>query len=452
MEYDEVAADKADEVYYAWVKQICTRENLEKLGSLVAKVRSGKKAQSMELEKGAFNACFVFRYEDQHLDTVIRFPQPGRVRFPDEKVEKEVAVMCFVKTHTTIPVPKILEHGKCEFGPYIIMEYVHGNKLSMGLQISEDNAALKEDIDDDKLKKVYRQMADVMVELSRINFPRIGSITDDGTVNGRPLTEDMVFLAEQGNVQPSIQAGKTFSSTRNYLKFLTTQLLHHLETQRHGFIKDEVDCRRKYIARCIFQNIVDSLRPKGRFGRIAPSRLFRPKCRSHLACDDFRPTNVLVDENLQIKAVIDWEFCYAAPAEFGQVAPWWLLLQRPENFQPNLQSFETAFRSKLPLFLEALSESEALAMSRGRLRQSQRTSEKMKKDMENDLELFWIIYAAQNSYAFDRVYWTFIHYRHFKTEREEELLNLLTDEQRKKLPLFVHGKLEDTKIPGLAEW
>jgi hypothetical protein len=35
-----------------------------------------------------------------------------------------------------------------------------------------------------------------------------------------------------------------------------------------------------------------------------------------LWCDDFRPANVLLNEDMRIAGVVDWEFTYAAPVEF----------------------------------------------------------------------------------------------------------------------------------------
>lgn len=40
-----------------------------------------------------------------------------------------------------------------------------------------------------------------------------------------------------------------------------------------------------------------------------------------LWCDNFRPANVLVDKDANIAAAIDWEFSYAAPADFFFVPP-----------------------------------------------------------------------------------------------------------------------------------
>ncbi|OAX76997.1 hypothetical protein ACJ72_08709, partial [Emergomyces africanus] len=58
-----------------------------------------------------------------------------------------------------------------------------------------------------------------------------------------------------------------------------------------------------------------------------------------LFCDDFRPSNVIVNEDLNIRGVIDWEFCYAAPVEFAHCSPWWLLLAPPDDWISGLDVF-----------------------------------------------------------------------------------------------------------------
>jgi hypothetical protein len=43
-----------------------------------------------------------------------------------------------------------------------------------------------------------------------------------------------------------------------------------------------------------------------------------------------------MDENLKLAGVVDWEFTYAAPAEFSYAPPWWLLIEKPVcDFRPS---------------------------------------------------------------------------------------------------------------------
>jgi hypothetical protein len=48
---------------------------------------------------------------------IIRFPQPGNIRFPEEKIRKEVAIMRYIADKTSIPVPFVLHYGMGDEGP-----------------------------------------------------------------------------------------------------------------------------------------------------------------------------------------------------------------------------------------------------------------------------------------------------------------------------------------------
>jgi hypothetical protein len=50
-----------------------------------------------------------------------------------------------------------------------------------------------------------------------------------------------------------------------------------------------------------------------------------------LVCDDFQPTNTIVnnEQDLKIVAVIDWEWSYTAPVQLANSTPSWLLIESP---------------------------------------------------------------------------------------------------------------------------
>ena len=81
------------------------------------------------LSNGAFNISYRVTYAKGHR-VLARFIALGRVIARDEKVQDEVAIMKYVAEHTTIPVPKVLGHGKCAVGPYVVMSFIEGNSLS----------------------------------------------------------------------------------------------------------------------------------------------------------------------------------------------------------------------------------------------------------------------------------------------------------------------------------
>ena len=144
---------------------------------------------------------------------MMRFPIPGAVMHRDTKVRHEVAVMEYLYKKTSIPVPKIVAWGTEEenifpsVGPFIIMENVEGRPLYdvlRGVPIDEvfrkrtadefleelaqkaankegDNELLSPDVDDNTLAKIYRQMANVYLELAEHDFDMIGSLSRTST-------------------------------------------------------------------------------------------------------------------------------------------------------------------------------------------------------------------------------------------------------------------------------
>ncbi|ODH28274.1 hypothetical protein ACO22_03960 [Paracoccidioides brasiliensis] len=144
-----------------------------------------------------------------------------------------------------------------------------------------------------------------------------------------------------------------------YFQQLAEQQFLHLKYQRNDAITDEDDCRKKYVARCLFRQIAQRvLVQHGRF---------------YLYCDDLRPSNVLVTESdLRVTGVIDWEYTYVAPAEFTYSAPWWLLFESPEAW--DLDNFMDRYRPRLELFLKELRVHEDEQIRQGSLKESQRLS------------------------------------------------------------------------------
>jgi hypothetical protein len=136
----------------------------------------------------------------------------------------------------------------------------------------------------------------------------------------------------------------------------------------------------------------------------------------------------------RLKGVIDWEFTYAAPVEFSAVPPWWLLVRRPEDWPSGLVAWASEYEARLPVFLSALRRYEDEAAGTNPSLHTARLSVEMEKHWLSGY--FWIVYAAQRSFAFDDIYWTFIHelfYR--KTEltaqaKWQSCVEYLTAEER----------------------
>lgn len=132
-----------------------------------------------------------------------------------------------------------------------------------------------------------------------------------------------------------------------------------------------------------------------------------------------------------------------APAELTYVAPWWLLLQSPEDWESDLTELLACYTPRLHLFLEDLGECEADNVKDGTLLDSQCLSGRMKQSMENGF--FWLCLAARYSSMFDEIYWIFIdkmYYGPFVSI--EERLKLSSEEKRSGLDEFVRIKMEQS--------
>lgn len=239
-------------------------------------------------------------------------------------------VIDYLREHTTIPVPRVLSWGFAEESPqqlglFIIMDFAEGKSLASLLkqptENDEQDIILDPEIDEAKLQLVYNQIADYMLQLSQLTFPRIGAISKDSksgewVVSGRPLTYNMNELATVAGYPVDAFPTTPFDCASDYFTAIANEHLTHLETHRN-VATTKTGAQWRFSARCFFKKLIS----KYRVDNTSSFTLF---------CDDLRLSNMLADpETLLITAVIDFEFTNAMPAQFAQDPPWWLLLAPP---------------------------------------------------------------------------------------------------------------------------
>ncbi|CAD6454133.1 29effb58-6cc6-4fe2-8117-77e55d72f4ca [Sclerotinia trifoliorum] len=286
---------------------------------------------------------------------------------------------------------------------------------------------LDSNVSEQKLKILYSEMAGIVLEMSKPEFTHIGSLvqTENGYAIGRrPLTKYVNELAMKANLAPQHfpTSNSIYTTSVGYFGSLVEQHMAQLRNQRNDCVKDEDDCKKKYIARCLMLRISHYIAMKYSTG---PFRLF---------CEDFRPSNIIANtEPFHINAVIDLEFTYAAPAAFTYSAPWWLLLQNPEEWELDLKgTFLPRYKPRLRLFLEALREVEEEQIKSEKLLEDQRLSGHMEKSMENGV--FWFCLAIKNSQMFDDVYWTFLDEMFFgPLDKLEDRIQFLSEDEKNEL-------------------
>ena len=391
----------------------------------------------------------------------------GDVKFPDEKVRYEVATMQYIAAKTTIPVPKIHHCGTSEenplnLGPFIIMDYVeHDMNLSDLINdpaLEEDDShRLNPNIDLGQLETIYRQMANVLLQLSRLSFPRIGSLIkgsedEDFEVAGRPLIQNMNHLVEFSGIVPSLLPSKPYETAQEWYCAMADMHLAQLVFQHNDAVEDEDDARDKYVARILFRRLACSGKLAAGFG----DNTQQPSLTHFtLFSEDLRPSNVLIDKDVHFASVIDWEFAYAAPAQFSADPPWWLILRHPEYWPDGYDAWLETYEPRLEFFLKILEEEEQKLRnaSPGETSDGPALSERMRQSWED--KTWMISYAARRSYALDFLYWRFLDSRFFgpnEVADHHARIELLTDEEKSMMEDLVKVKKEESTERILPEW
>lgn len=81
--------------------------------------------------------------------------------------------MRLLREKPTIPVPKVHGWGfsdvnPFDLGPFIIMDYIEGHPLGTLWENPNHDRLLRLNIDEQDLRKVYRQISRYLLELSRL--------------------------------------------------------------------------------------------------------------------------------------------------------------------------------------------------------------------------------------------------------------------------------------------
>ncbi|KAG2411759.1 hypothetical protein HFD88_009315 [Aspergillus terreus] len=401
MHYDDAAWEKSEEIADAWVLQFLEPDVLTPVGNFVVRYHKPDNPTEFNiLEKGAFNISLQMVYENS--SAVIRFPVPGATMFPEEKVRNEVAIMRYIHDQTSIPTPFVLHWGTkkespLELAPFIMMEYVnHSTNMYDVLNTPEcprsDRGILDPNIDEHKLESLYGELANILLQLFKPSFPRIGALSqpDDFTweVAYRPLSMPINELIRLGSLPQSElpSPAATFETSSSYYEALAELHIAHLANQRNDAVDSADDCRRKFTARCLFRKLARDRKLTKRWASLDKGP-FKLCWNCGLGVHIRRSGGVFL------------------------CAAWWLLIEKPEYWPGGLEDWCRVFERRLQTFLKAMADREDEAIGQGRLEEHQRLSGPMRDSWESGD--FWVTYAARNNFAFDAIYWQKIDQRFF---------------------------------------
>lgn len=166
------------------------------------------------------------------------------------------------------------------------------------------------------MEQFFSKLGDIYIQLSQHSFDRIGALTLDSNENwvfsnNRPLS---VLMNEQAlaGLDPCREIGpnQTFYSTIDYVYTIHQALFDDFYKGRDS-IQSEGD------ARAYLFSLYDSRRFL--MGWVKPEYNHGPFFLMH---GDLRTANILVDNDLNIVSVLDWEWSHTIPAQMFVPPPW----------------------------------------------------------------------------------------------------------------------------------
>ncbi|KAG8159537.1 hypothetical protein KVR01_010174 [Diaporthe batatas] len=347
-----------------WLDQ--TREQFDDLSTglrdrilaLVKKYHPGMPTGENRWYYGSYNLSIAFNFYDESAGPSIamfRVPIPGLVAFPEEKARAEVATMLHVAEHTTIRVPRVYHWGSAADNPtgldlpFMVVEFIP-HSYDMGTLLAEPELVQRPELGGDvNLIKdhLFRQLANVHIQLSQLHSPSISAldvVDGRGVPGGAPksfLLSNQItsYHVPESLFAPDITTAKTISTSRQWhisiAETYIAGLLYDTDPE-----KDEEDIRDSFVARYLFRQLAKNRRLPQR-PEDDGSASEETKESFRLWCDDFRPHNVLCNDQGDVQGVIDWEFVYFAPESYIYDPPFWVIMDRDpgavlENFDIRL--------------------------------------------------------------------------------------------------------------------
>ncbi|EQL34180.1 hypothetical protein, variant [Blastomyces dermatitidis ATCC 26199] len=273
-----------------------------------------------EVKKGGFNVCFPVEFtNDSNSNStsnerwMVRIPILPRLAFPEEKLRSEIATMKFVTENTTIPIPHLhgysIKRNNSLGLPFMLLSYVEGKSL-FTVEVRK--------LSDRERRQFFTKLGDIYIQLFQHQFDRIGALTLDADDvhwvfdHNRPLSVLMNDQSLAGIESCRLIApNQTFHSTIDYAYTIHQALLDDFYRRRDSIIGE--DDAYSYIyslhKSCCF--LMKWVKPEYNHGPFI------------LMHGDLRSANILVDDDLNIVSVLDWEWSHTIPVQMF-IPPSWL--------------------------------------------------------------------------------------------------------------------------------
>ncbi|KAI8648046.1 APH domain-containing protein [Fusarium sp. Ph1] len=331
-----ILKDKAEKARQRFIESI----DAEVICRLASSYHNGLSCKTFDTPKhGSFNVCVFVEFDTSPPERwVVRIPLPTRAVWIDERIETQLATMRYVAAKTTIPVPRIHAYSFTQESPidtaFIIMDYVQGQTLKdLGFKKGKKWRTYIRPTE--ATNKLHSQLSDLYIQLRQLEFPEIGALglpvvdgklsydcsADDIRVCHRPLSIEVAMQELEGMDPGSrIKPNATFSTARSFIDALLWLAENEFDKSPDPGL-DKRGGRNSLYARHHFRRFVldtwlDSAADKGPFVLMHGDILMLM-------------SNLLFDDDLNLVAVLDWEWSLVVPAQM-LVPPVWLSGGGPE--------------------------------------------------------------------------------------------------------------------------
>ncbi|KAM5380828.1 hypothetical protein ACJZ2D_003352 [Fusarium nematophilum] len=289
-----ILRDKVEKAHQSFIDSI----DNEAICRLASSYRNGTPCKTFDNPKhGSFNFCVFIEFDTSPPERwVVRIPLPARAVWIDERIETQLATMRYVAAKTTIPTLKDLGFKK-------------GKRWRTYIRPTEAT------------KKLHSQLADLYIQLRQLEFPAIGALglpiidgkpsydcsADDIRVCHRPLSIEVAMQELEGMDPGSrIKPNTTFPTARSFIDALFWFTENEFDKSPDPGL-DKRGGRNSLYARHHFRRFVldtwlDSTADKGPFVLMHGDVLMLM-------------SKLLFDDDLNLVAVLDWEWSFVIPAQ-----------------------------------------------------------------------------------------------------------------------------------------
>lgn len=282
---------------------------------------------------------YGFGIANRHFTHQAQLPWYARIRFRLFQWLRSLFRLPAASNYASISIPAQLS------SQYMLIEYI---PPETGRMLSSTWKSQKND--PSRRKNLFQGLARIMISMSRIPQPRIGSFqfNDDCTVSltGRPASAAATLL-ENGGAERSIGSKQTYTCTEPYVSDVISLHDDHFYVDVNA-TDSEDDCRGLMSTRVLL--------------RALSHRYIKKECRYGpfmLQLTDLHQSNIFVTENWEVACLIDLEWICALPPESQQV-PYWLACQDISDIVDTKESQKlTEFNALRQEFMQALSEEES---------------------------------------------------------------------------------------------